>query len=146
MRTELYTRNGCLPQMLPPFLELSDGTVLVDSSAYTDEQIADSGWVEAPLVPQIDVTTHKISWNETDAQWDTLPLSEDEIAQTLALAWSGVRHERDTYLNETDFIVLKSYESGTSVPTDWATYRQALRDLPNTYATPNDVVFPTKPE
>jgi hypothetical protein len=146
MRIKLYTRNGCLPQMLPPFIELSDGTVLVDESAYTDEQIADSGWVEAPLVPQINMATHKISWNETDVEWNIVPLSEDEISQTLTLAWNGIRHERDTYLNETDYIVLRAYESGSAVSTEWATYRQALRDLPNSYDTPDDVVFPTRPE
>jgi hypothetical protein len=146
MRIKLYTRNGCLPQMLPPFIELSDGTVLVDESAYTDEQIADSGWVEAPLVPQINMATHKISWNETDVEWNIVPLSEDEISQTLTLAWKGIRHERDTYLNETDYIVLRAYESGSAVSTEWATYRQALRDLPNSYDTPDDVVFPTRPE
>lgn len=41
-----------------------------------------------------------------------------------------LRRERDRLLSETDWVVTKSIEQGTSVPVEWASYRQALRDLP----------------
>lgn len=41
-----------------------------------------------------------------------------------------LRAERDELLKECDWVVIKALETGVAVPTDWKTYRQALRDLP----------------
>ena len=146
MTDQLYTQNGCLPRRLPEMMQLSDGTVITRASTYTEEQIADVGWVLAPDIPQTDPSTQKVSWNEDTVQWDVLSLSDEEIAQNNAGAWSGIRHERNELLSETDYIILRAYESGTAVPTEWASYRQALRDLPSTSTDFNSVSWPTKPE
>jgi hypothetical protein len=45
-------------------------------------------------------------------------------------AWKAFRAERDRRLAETDWVVARAYERGEPVPEAWATYRQALRDLP----------------
>jgi hypothetical protein len=45
-------------------------------------------------------------------------------------AWKALRAERDRRLAETDWVVARAYERGEPVPKAWATYRQALRDLP----------------
>ena len=68
-------------------------------------------------------------------------MSEDEIANAnLEL----VRQERNKLLLETDWV------SGTDVPQSlkdvWNPYRQALRDITNTYSSLEDVVWPVKPE
>jgi len=65
-----------------------------------------------------------------------------------------LRAERDKRLSDTDWVVTKAMETGTSVPTNWKTYRQALRDLPAS-STPkllangnldkSSVTWPTKP-
>ena len=47
-----------------------------------------------------------------------------------------LRIERDKRLTDSDWVVTKATEEGTSVPSDWKTYRQALRDLPSS-ATPS---------
>tara|TARA_B100000214_G_scaffold371327_1_gene347486 strand:- start:656 stop:1084 length:429 start_codon:yes stop_codon:yes gene_type:complete len=67
---------------------------------------------------------------------------------------AALRAQRDQYLKETDWVVTKAMENGTSVPTNWKTYRQALRDLPSS-STPkldaignldhSSVSWPTKP-
>ena len=41
------------------------------------------------------------------------------------------RRQRDVLLSETDWIVVKALEAGEDVPSDIATYRQALRDITN---------------
>ena len=56
-----------------------------------------------------------------------------------------LRLERNQKLAETDWVVTKHTELGTAIPTDWATYRQALRDVPATYADQFTVVWPEKP-
>ena len=67
---------------------------------------------------------------------------------------AALRTQRDQYLKETDWVVTKAMENGTSVPTNWKTYRQALRDLPAS-STPkldangnldhSSISWPTKP-
>ena len=57
-----------------------------------------------------------------------------------------LRKERNTKLAETDWLVTKHSEAGTSVPSEWVTYRQALRDITDTYSSQFEVVWPDKPE
>jgi len=45
------------------------------------------------------------------------------------LAATSNRAERDNRLASCDWVVTKALESGGSVPSDWATYRTALRDI-----------------
>ena len=42
-----------------------------------------------------------------------------------------MRKEREKRLQEVDWIVNRAYSSAQPVPTEWATYMQALRDLPS---------------
>jgi len=60
---------------------------------------------------------------------------------------AGWRSKRDTLLSESDWIVTKATEEGTSVADNWKTYRQALRDLPTHSKWPNleESDLPTKP-
>ena len=63
-------------------------------------------------------------------------------------AMADLRAKRDRLLNETDWIVTKAKETGTTIPTAWKTYRQALRDITENLTTVeevNAVVFPDKP-
>ena len=56
-----------------------------------------------------------------------------------------LRGERNQLLAETDWIVTKAKETGTNIPAAWKTYRQALRDITDTYKSQLTVVWPTKP-
>jgi hypothetical protein len=53
-----------------------------------------------------------------------------------------LRVHRDKLLAEVDWVTWKAYSQKTDVPEEWATYQQALRDLPET-ATP--ILDPTSP-
>ena len=57
-----------------------------------------------------------------------------------------IRAERDTLLKETDLIIIRCAEAGESVPDEWKTYRQALRDIPGQEGFPENVMWPDKPE
>jgi len=59
-----------------------------------------------------------------------------------ALAWDAVRRERDRLLAASDWTQV------ADAPVDaaaWAVYRQKLRDIPQDYANPDDVVWPEQP-
>ena len=61
-----------------------------------------------------------------------------------SLTWNDIRLKRDTLLMSTDWTMI----SDTSVDqVAWKTYRQALRDIPETYKDkdPSEVVWPTQP-
>lgn len=144
----LYTKDGCIPTTLPNMLYLPDGSVRTDPSTFTQEEIAEAGWVVAPERPDgdsFDYRTHKVFWNTETSEYEIAPLPEDEIARTIELAWRGIRSERQVMLDNTDFIVVKSLERGEPVPTEWVNYRQALRDITDTDSDPRDIVFPTQP-
>ena len=59
-----------------------------------------------------------------------------------------LRDERNLLLSESDWIIVKSQETGVAISNEWKTYRQALRDI--TTQTPKDnalsnIKFPEKP-
>ena len=61
-----------------------------------------------------------------------------------SVTWDEVRKTRNSLLKSTDWTMI----SDTSVDqTAWKTYRQALRDIPETYKDkePSEVVYPTQP-
>ena len=53
----------------------------------------------------------------------------------------SLRVERNKLLAETDFMAL----SDVTLTPEWQTYRQALRDITETYTSLQDVVWPTPP-
>lgn len=61
----------------------------------------------------------------------------------IVVTWDAIRAERNRLLAASDWTQL------ADAPVDkpaWATYREALRDITETFATPDAVVWPTKPE
>jgi hypothetical protein len=58
----------------------------------------------------------------------------------------AVRASRDIKLAETDWMVIKSAETGIALSNEWSAYRQALRDVTAQSTFPWNVVWPTKPE
>lgn len=65
----------------------------------------------------------------------------DFLAKQAADELSALRQERDIKLKETDWWA----SSDLTMTTAQTNYRQALRDITNTYSSPADVVWPTKP-
>ena len=85
---------------------------------------------------------------EQDAQgrwvwkWSISEMDDDAKAAKDAEAAKGVRATRDAKLAETDWTQV------ADAPVDqtaWATYRQALRALPEQAGFPHNVTWPTKP-
>jgi hypothetical protein len=60
-------------------------------------------------------------------------------------AWKKIRKERNQLLKDSDYTMLKDYPTTVSEQ-EWTTYRQSLRDIPQTFSNPDDVTYPDKPE
>ena len=142
--TTLYTKDGCVPTLLPEIIELSDKTVVFGSASYTDEQIADAGWTVAPTLPTYDYATQIADWNTETSEWNIIPIPQEILDERTEQGWRGIRHERSEILSQSDYMVIQAVEAGTTIASDWGTYRQALRDITN-QSDPFNVTWPTKP-
>ena len=77
-------------------------------------------------------------------------ISELDAVEAMRL----LREERNVLLSETDWVTVRSIDTGVAISNDWKAYRQALRDLPAN-STPSldsnydldfsSVTWPTKP-
>ena len=76
----------------------------------------------------------------TDAEIQT---KYDELVAAFPL--NELREVRNAKLAETDWEIVMHKEKGTNIPTALKTYRQALRDITDTYTSLDDVVWPEKP-
>ena len=77
---------------------------------------------------------------EEEAEWDAKEAAYAAGANDRAAA--EIRTERDAKLTESDWTQV------ADAPVDqtaWATYRQALRDIPSQAGFPNEVVWPIEP-
>jgi len=79
--------------------------------------------------------------------WDAIFVEEERISNIPT--WDRIREGRDRRLLESDKIIAWSTETGNTVPSEWTTYRQELRDITTTYGAPSGntelVVWPTEP-
>ena len=101
-------------------------------------QDANGNWVQAYV-------ERDMFADYTDEEGTVHTKAEQEAAYTAnkdAEAAASVRAERDKLLAETDWMGM----SDVTMSAEWATYRQALRDVPSQAGFPNNVTFPTKPE
>ncbi|SMY15578.1 tail fiber assembly protein [Photobacterium aquimaris] len=61
------------------------------------------------------------------------------------LKWGVIRKYRDSLISETDWTQMPDAPLTPEKKTEFTAYRQALRDIPQTYDNPDDIVWPTKP-
>lgn len=69
-----------------------------------------------------------------------------ELPGDYPLTMASAKIARNIRLEKSDITVIRYTEAGLAVPPEWVAYRQALRDITNTFTTPADVVFPDPPE
>jgi hypothetical protein len=99
--------------------------------------------------PVFDKTTQKLELQTPtliDSRWVqtyvVVSLSETEIAQRREVAAISARKKRNDMLTTSDWTQL------ADAPVDkaaWATYRQALRDIPNQNGFPAVIIWPNDP-
>ena len=105
-------------------------------------QDANGNWVEAYV-------ERDMFADYVDEDGVTVTKTEQEQAYTARKneeAATAVRAERDKLIASCDWMAIKAFEGGTAVSTEWATYRQALRDVSAQAGFPNDITWPEKPE
>ena len=67
------------------------------------------------------------------------------MAEAADLDMNGVRGQRDGQLRGSDWTQIGDAALGDHTAEEWATYRQSLRDIPQTYDRVSEVVWPNDP-
>ena len=75
----------------------------------------------------------------TQAEIDSATAQQNDYNQNVLPL--EIRSQRNRLLAETDYLAL----SDTTLTSDMATYRQALRDVPLQAGFPDNITWPTKP-
>lgn len=110
-------------------------TYFGNTTSVTDEQLAAQGFVQVNLYRDHDRLTQKLvpcnpvlenGWVYKVAVAD---LTAEEIQSAKDSAMAQIRGQRNSLLAACDWTQIAD---STADKTAWATYRQALRDLPNT--------------
>jgi hypothetical protein len=60
----------------------------------------------------------------------------------IIITWENIRDKRNQLLDNSDYTQVPDFPGDKEA---WAAYRQILRDIPQTYYKPEDVVWPTMP-
>ncbi|MCS6237148.1 hypothetical protein G3495_18840 [Shewanella baltica] len=68
------------------------------------------------------------------------------LQESLATKWREVRRMRDALITETDYTQMSDNPLSVEKKAEFAAYRQALRDLPQSTDNPDEIVWPVKPE
>ena len=80
--------------------------------------------------------------------YDLTPEEEADLdaqAEAADLNLNHVRSQRDGLLRGTDWTQISDATLGDHTAEEWRTYRQALRDVPQTYSRVSEVVWPEDP-
>lgn len=107
--------------------------------------------VEAGVVTNVVISDTAIeqNWIQSDAAGigDVYQNGQFTPQPQTAAEADRVRSRRNELLAESDYVTLRAVDQGVSVPADWVTYRQALRDITNNqnfpFLVPAD--WPVKP-
>ena len=119
---------------------------------------------EGPVILDTDLK-HKtrneiVDWEEQESgktikvTYTLVDFTEEEVAEYAERKWERLRMMRDNRLQQTDWVIVRAMEENLVVSTEVITYRQALRDFPETIENilefnlefGNDTLWPIKQE
>lgn len=77
------------------------------------------------------------TWDIPTLAWVYIPTDEDLAREA--------RARRDALLAASDWVTLRAYRTSSPVPPAYASYQQALADIPDQPNFPRDIIWPTPP-
>lgn len=135
-----------------------------ETKAYVDDEylFENEGWKliineEPSIILKHNVRNEPALWEEVDEKtvkvtYSFVDFSAEEVAEYENQKWEILRFRRNELLSETDWIIVRAYESNLTVSSEVLDYRQQLRDFPETISNiiefniGDDTLWPTKPE
>ena len=124
-------------------LQLPDSADTIFPGDKRPVDLGDYVLVKATEVTE-EVTSGKKRGDKTvvgDKDKETVTVTHTAVDLTDEEYWAEIRASRDIKLSETDFYAL----SDVTMSDDMKSYREALRQLPQSKSKPSEIVWPTKP-
>jgi hypothetical protein len=118
----LYSFKGAYPTQLPNKITLSNGKTRTDNTTFTDEEIADAGWIVVSNPPTFSYP-NKLDWDGTDWVVRSPNSSETAIKIQQVRDWCGRE------LTRTDYKIIKSVETGYVIDDAYHIFREEVRTL-----------------
>tara|TARA_S200002703_G_scaffold87405_2_gene75265 strand:- start:2422 stop:2874 length:453 start_codon:yes stop_codon:yes gene_type:complete len=142
----LYSLNGSYPTELPDRIRLSDGSTRTKAETFTDEELADAGYVLAPEKPESDSHLRKVDWGGED--WIFVELSQDEKDRLKSEYLDSIREEVNLLLLGNYKMMYESTQEGFDDPNfnaDTINFMiEKLENIESTYSEEtNSVEWPT---
>lgn len=152
MKKHCLIKNGEVTQIgdLPVNFENVSNFYLL-----SDDKIKQYGWLPVETISDEKEIQESVEYvieeNVVKEIITTRDKTQEEIEaenQTqLEVKWHSVRFKRNNLLNESDISIVsdkwEQMDSDTKVL--WSNYRKQLRDIPQVYSSPDDVIWPSKP-
>jgi|TARA_R100001530_G_scaffold44832_1_gene33913 hypothetical protein len=104
--------------------------------------MTDNDVIEVEGWPTINSDTQKLEKTDgsiVDGKWRNFEVQEKSNDEK----WDELRGKRNLLLTNSDFTQLDDSPRDKS---KWKSYREALRDLPENYPNPDDIIWPTEPD
>ena len=116
----------------------------------SDAELATYGFLPySETIPEFNTATQKLVTDPVEILADrvnqtytVVALSQEELDAIVATKWQNVRSTRNTLLTATDWTQLLDSPITPEKQTEYTTYRQTLRDIPQSFADPDLVVYP----
>jgi hypothetical protein len=115
----------------------------------SSEGFYDTEVVSYPSLPKDVITITKeerdLFLNEMNNNNKRLVLVGNKLVfeeRIFPITWEIIRDERNRLLDDSDYTQVPDFPGNREA---WTSYRQLLRDLPQQYKNPEDVVWPPKP-
>lgn len=117
------------------FADINTGLYLGSFSSLENED----GTIYAPTYPDNAIEVPEPPAHAT-SMWDGQKWVEDQ-----SVLMSIIRDKRDDLLRQSDYTQLSDSPLSADKKSEWANYRQALREVPQNFGHPDDVIWPEKP-
>lgn len=131
---ELKVLKTNRPDLIPGLIGPVPAEVLEEEEGYLRYRDVPHPTLEGQTVREIYVHPDLKSLGESD-----------KIIAFNEKKWSDMRRKRDQLLKDTDFTQLSDCPLSSSVKAAYVSYRQALRDLPETIEDIDNFTWPEKP-
>jgi len=100
------------------------------------------------VVPEHDYKWQKVTRVEPVPEGDSMVYIVEDIyspEEKIKVEENQARSMRNDYLQRSDHYMFSDYPITEEERSQWATYRQLLRDVPQQDGFPSNIVWPTKP-
>lgn len=147
----MYSLNNQYPiDTIPDRIRLSSGMTRTGGN-YTDEEIADAGYILVSNPPEVS-SLQKVLWDSERSDWKVADKTYEELEHEKQVALAAIRKRRNELLSACDWTQCTDIPGSNALKEQrdlhykWIQYRKTLRNLPQTYANnPQEVVWPDEP-